>query len=149
MPEEDLHLSMLVHTQAHLNRFAVGEEDAREGRVAHRAALLISATSRTTAKYPHLPIGIGVGKAGYPGLPSRRTGLAVLPHPALQSVGYRSSGLTGQAMGLQQREKPTLGKEGVGPAVVAEPTASFDPLFKGLQHARRPDRRFHPCPPRG
>ena len=29
----------------------------------------------------------------------------------------------------------------------AEPDASFDPLFQGLQHARCPDRWFHPCPP--
>src|SRR6266852_2219862 len=42
-------------------------------------------------------------------------------------------------MGMLQGEKAQPCKECV-------PYASFDPLFKGVQHAFRPDRRFYPRP---
>ena len=49
-------------------------------------------------------------------------------------------------MGSFQAVKPLVGEEGVGPALMAEPPASFDPLFEGRQHPLRPDRRFDPSP---
>ena len=54
MPGEDLHLSMLVRSQAHLNRFAVGEEDACVGRGARHAAPLSCESPPAVAKTSHL-----------------------------------------------------------------------------------------------
>jgi hypothetical protein len=55
-------------------------------------------------------------------------------------------------MGVFKAKKPSGPKVTVRPAIMIipstdpQPNASFHPLFKGLQHAIRPDRPFHPGP---
>ena len=55
---------------------------------------------------------IGVGKVT---LPALRTVLAVLPHPALQSVVLPSRGLADRVMGSLQAEQPMFGKVRIWP----------------------------------
>src|SRR5437879_5560372 len=47
-------------------------------------------------------------------IPSLRTRCAVLPRRALQSV-VSTSGLARQAMGIEHREQPKVGEEGIRP----------------------------------
>src|SRR5882724_2422162 len=58
---------------------------------------------------------IGVGRVDWFRSPSRRTGRAGLPHPALRSMVLPATGLTGLGMGVTQAVKPLLGKVGIGP----------------------------------
>src|SRR5882724_953413 len=58
---------------------------------------------------------IGVGRGDWFRSPSRRTGRAGLPHPALRSMVLPATGLTGLGMGVTQAVKPLLGKVGIGP----------------------------------
>ncbi len=55
------------------------------------------------------PMSIGVGRTGGAGSPSLRTGLAGLPHPALQLVGSTSR-LAGAGKGFLHGVEPKLRK---------------------------------------
>jgi len=80
---------------------------------------------------------IGVGRAGYPGSPSLRTVLAVLPHTALQSeIHLFEDG---------QRDARAADREN-SPCALKKAFASFHPVVQGRPHPLRPHRRFHPGP---
>src|SRR5882724_6230132 len=90
---------------------------------------------------------IGVGRGDWFRSPSLRTGLAVFPHPALQSVVLPASGLTNRCMGCDKGEQPLFGKEGVGPAVVIVPASASFPAMPAPQNASqpRPDQSVQRC----
>src|SRR5271166_6653026 len=68
-------------------------------------------------------IGVGRGMAS----PSLRTGLADLPHPALQSVVSPRRGLADRITGVLQAEQPMFGKEGIRPPCLIGPVRRCDP----------------------
>jgi hypothetical protein len=67
---------------------------------------------------------IGVRKARSPRLPSLRTGLADLPHPALQSMGYRRAGLEAAKWAVVMENSPlsaaTIKQPGASGGLVAD-----------------------------
>jgi len=76
---------------------------------------------------------IGVGRTGSAGSPSLRTGLADLPHPALQSVESTS----GLADGCSGCERVSIPRTTTGPQPHLAP-------YRGRQHAFDPCPRFGP-----
>ena len=80
----------------------------------------------------HSAAMIGVGR----GAASLRTGLADLPHPALQSVVLPTRGLANRIISVLQAEQPMFGKDGI--------LAASAHLFEGRQHPCRPDGWFGP-----
>src|SRR3954465_13734060 len=124
---------------------------------------------RPGSRASHLRLGgsleIGVGRASCPGPPSLRTGLADLPHPALQSVVLPARGLMGLSIGREVGEQPVLSKEGIGPEMmVYTPTSSSltlpvaedaskahsHPLVQGLKRSLVAVLEiFKPAPARG
>ena len=86
---------------------------------------------------------IGVGRTDVFAPPSLRTGQAGFPHPALQSVVLPSRGLTHRGMGCNQGEQPTLGEEGIGPALMVDAASGAALALAFTQDASQP----HAQPP--
>ena len=74
--------------------------------------------------------------------PSLRTGLADLPHTALQSVVLPPRGLTGSSMGCNQGEQPALRKVGIRPALMIGPA----PRSLSATPASQDATQAHPHP---
>src|SRR5208283_6212266 len=70
---------------------------------------------RPSAQHGAATIGVGRGTAS----PSLRTGLADLPHPALQLVVLPPRGLANRIIGVLQAEQPMFGKEGIDASCVS------------------------------
>jgi hypothetical protein len=60
------------------------------------------------------------------------------PCPALQSVVLPARGLTGQSMGRNQEEQPTLGKEGIGPKLMIPASPSAFPAPARAEDTAQP-----------